>query len=399
MPQALDLVVNDAYIPLFDTKAKYVDLWGGRGSGKSYAVGAQLLPLRAAELPGHKILAGRKVAATIRYSVWPMLMRGLALFGLMARVAINKTDRSITFPNGSEIMCIGFDDPEKLKSLEDVSTAWLEEAYEYSEQDVENLDAAMKGNFKQIIFTHNPFPMIPEFPHWLKSRFIDNPPENALVIKTTYRDNLRFLPPDYCKGLEDLKTRNPKLWDMWANGNFVTLEGCIFDKWDVVDTIPEGAKLAGYGLDFGYASDPAALVGVWTKGRDAFIKEFVYATGLLNSDLITLFSELQINRNDDIIADSSEPKSIEEICRAGYNCRPCVKGTDSITHGINKLKEYDLHLVRGSTNLIKEFAAYSWKTNKDGKPLPIPCDTNNHGIDATRYVIDRGVESSVGGIL
>jgi phage terminase large subunit len=383
------VVINDAYWPVLDSSATYVDLWGGRGSGKSYFVGAQLVPLRASLIPNHKILVGRKVATTIRLSVWPMLMRGLSNYNLGDKVAINKTDRAISFPNGSEIFCVGFDDPEKLKSLEGIHTAWLEEAFEYSEEDFENLDAAMKCDFKQILMTHNPFPMMPEFPHWLKSRFIDKPNNKNLIIKTTYCDNIKFLPASYGESLESIKDRNPKLWDMWANGNFTTLEGVIFDVWDVVDKIAERAKFLGFGLDFGYSNDPAAFVEVWLCGKDLFLKERLYETGLTNQDLGNRFKDLEIKKIDEIIADSSEPKSIEEIYRMGYNIHSCYKGQDSVLHGINKMKEYSIHLIRGSTNLIKEFASYSWKTDKNGKSLAVPCDVNNHGIDAARYRVAK----------
>lgn len=386
----LKIEVNEPFLQVAESKATYIELIGGRGSGKSHFTGSQYIPIQAIKRPGIKILAGRKVATTIKQSIWPVLLKGIQNYGMYENVSINKTDKTITFKNSSEIFCTGFDDPEKLKSLENVSISWLEEANELTEQDYDNLDAAMKLDFKQIITTHNPFPMMPEFPHWIKTRLLDHADDpNILVIKTTYRDNLNFLPKSYCDNLEKIKERNPKLWDMWANGNFTSLEGAVFDKWDVVDSVPDRARFMGYGLDFGYSSDPCALISLFIRENHLYIREHLYQTGLTNQDLCATFKELGISKQDEIIADCAEPKSIEEIYRAGYNIHPAKKGADSIRNGINKIKEYNIHLLRGSTNLIKEFSSYFWKADKNGKALPVPCDINNHAIDAVRYRISK----------
>lgn len=391
----VDLVINDAYFPVLDTTKTYIDLYGGRGSGKSHFVAKQYLPLKCATEPGHKVMAARKVAATIRLSTWPAVLAGLSELGLAQLCEINKTERTILFPTRSEMFFVGADDPEKLKSLEGVTTAWLEEATEFSDADFLNIDAAIKAPGKKIILTHNPIPMQPEYPHWIKSTFIDRPHDDALVIKTTYRDNLRFLPAQYCDQLERLKDTNPKLWEMWANGNYATLEGVIFNNWDIVDAVPSegGIKDLGYGMDFGFTVDPSTLVKVWAFGlgsdrAEVWLREDIYETGLNNQALAARMRELGVPRNAEIIADSSEPKSIDELRQAGFNVFAAAKGPDSVRSGISLMQSAKIHILRGSTNLVKEFSAYCWKKNASGKTLPEPMDSFNHGIDAVRYRLE-----------
>jgi phage terminase large subunit len=383
----LDLVVNDVYEPLINAKETYYELMGGRGSGKSHFVFKQLVPIWCLREP-FKIVAMRKVAATLRLSVWPAILEGLSNFGLIGKVQINKSDKEIRFPwNGSMIACAGADDPEKLKSLEGFDAVIEEEATEFNESDNLNIDAAIKSAKKKIVYLHNPIPLTPQFSGYLKSTFWDKKNPDSIALKTTYRDNMRFLPAKYIARLESLKETNPKLWDMWANGNYTTLEGVIFENWDIIDSVPGegGVKDLGYGLDFGFTIDPSTLIHCWQSGPDVWLEECIYETGLNNQALASRMRYLGISDTDEIIADSSEPKSIDEIHKAGFNIRGAVKGPDSVRSGIDQMQCMKLHILKGSTNLIKEFSAYSWKKDKDGKSLPMAADLFNHGIDAARY--------------
>lgn len=382
----LDLVVNDVYEPLINAKETYYELMGGRGSGKSHFVFKQLVPIWCLREP-FKIVAMRKVAATLRLSVWPAILEGLSNFGMIGKVGINKSDKEIRFPNGSMIACAGADDPEKLKSLEGFDAVIQEEATEFNESDNLNIDAAIKSAKKKIVYLHNPIPLTPQFSGYLKSTFWDKKNPDSIALKTTYRDNMRFLPAKYIARLESLKETNPKLWDMWANGNYTTLEGVIFENWDIVDSVPDegGIKDLGYGLDFGFTIDPSTLIHCWQSGSDVWLEECIYETGLNNQALAARMRYLCISNTDEIIADSSEPKSIDEIHKAGFNIRGAVKGPDSVRAGIDQMQCMKLHILKGSTNLIKEFSAYSWKKDKDGKSLPMAADLFNHGIDAARY--------------
>ena len=182
------------------------------------------------------------------------------------------------------------------------------------------------------------------------------------------------------------KALTSSYWDNWYKvyglGQLGTLEGVIFENYELIDTIPTNAKLIGYGLDFGYSNDPTALVEVHEYDGKIICNEVIYSTSLLNSDIINLMSH---DKRLPIWADSAEPKSIEEIRRAGYNIKAVVKGADSISFGISVLQQRQMLITKSSVNLIKELRAYSWDTDKTGKKLNKPIDTMNHAIDALRY--------------
>jgi phage terminase large subunit len=380
--------INDVFLPYLKEDARIIDLYGGRGSGKS-VFASQKIVMQASSEENHKILVVRKVAKTIRLSVWPRLKNVIYGWGIPAK--LNKSEFTITFPTGSEILCVGADDPEKLKSLEGITSAWIEEATELTEADFDNIDVALRNeqhHKNQIVLTHNPVPIVPGEKHWIQERIINVKSPDIKVLKTTYKDNV-FLPETNRKRIEALKDTNMSLYKMWGLGEFTTLEGVIFDNWDIVDEIPENARHLGYGLDFGFTLDPSAFIGVRQHDVDIYVWEVFYQTGLTNQDISKEFEHAEISKMDEIVPDSAEPKSIEELRRLGWNVYPSIKGPDSINHGINYMKQFRIHILRGSHNLIREFSTYCWGRDKNNKLLPKPVDENNHGIDAIRYRMTR----------
>jgi phage terminase large subunit len=161
-------------------------------------------------------------------------------------------------------------------------------------------------------------------------------------------------------------------------------EGLVFTEFTIINDMPDCNFV--YGLDFGFTNDPTALIKIGLKDDCLYFDEMIYRTGLTNSDITALFKQLGIRpAYDEIVADSAEPKSIEDILRAGYNVKPSLKGPDSIRSGIDSLKQYKLFITQRSTNLIKEFRNYSWIMDKEGNATNKPADVFNHGIDAIRY--------------
>jgi phage terminase large subunit len=311
----------------------------------------------------------------------------LSDWGIVHKCKLNKTEMSITLPNGSEINCIGADDPEKIKSVQGAWLAWVEEADSLTEQDFDAIDFSLRAGGDTLLLTFNPPPQAPGQSHWIKSRFIDRHDPDATVIKTTWRDN-PFLPEQYTRRLEELRHTNPDLYKMWALGEFVGLSGAIFKNWRIVPSVPSDAAFLGYGLDFGFSVDPAALIACYRYDGELYYREVVYETGLTNADLMARMEESKVSKSDEIIADSAEPKSIEELRRAGWHVRPAVKGPDSVRKGIDYMLQFRHNIEQGSTGLIKEFGAYSWKADRDGKPKAEPVDAWNHGIDAIRYRVN-----------
>ena len=157
---------------------------------------------------------------------------------------------------------------------------------------------------------------------------------------------------------------------------------------NVVDTIPtDKAKLIALGMDFGFTNDPTTLVEVWKDNRDnIWLNELIYEQGLTNGDIAALLGQYGVDKYIEIIADSAEPKSIEEIRRFGFNIKPAHKGPDSINNGIDILKRHIIHVTKQSTNLIKELNNYKWMVDKNNNKLNKPVDMFNHCLDAVRYV-------------
>ena len=206
------------------------------------------------------------------------------------------------------------------------------------------------------------------------------------VIRSNYTDN-PFLP-------ETEKARIIRRAEMDINFKRIHIDceygsydGLVFTEFNIINHMPEGLNTF-YGLDWGYTNDPTAVVQCAIKDKDIFLNEKLYRTGLTNSDIARILIDLEIRPNyDEIFADSAEPKSIEDLRRAGFNIKPAMKGEDSIRKGIDKMKEYRINITQSSVNLIKEFRNYSWISDKAGQPTNKPIDAFNHGIDSARYGI------------
>jgi phage terminase large subunit len=369
-------------------------LRGGSGSGKSYAAADDII-IRTLDSRLSRTIVARKVAATMRQSVFRLITNRIYDMGLESAFTINKTE--MTFTAGkNEIILVGLDDVNKLKSIYDPTDAWVEEADQVSQSDFEEIDRRIRtitGRPPKITLTFNPTSSF----SWLKQYFYDTPSvkELSYELTTTYRDNC-FLDPSYAATIERLQETNPSAYRVYGLGEWGIVEGVVFDKWDMLDK-PDNARLTGYGLDFGYSNDPTALIAVYKLGKELWLDEIIYQTGLTNQDLGAMMKSLGLTLNDEIIADSAEPKSIEELYRMRFNIHPCKKGADSVRNGINAMKEYKLHITKSSVNLQREFSSYSWKQDKNGIWLREPVDMFNHGIDAARYRVQASERKIVGG--
>jgi len=377
-----EIHVQPAYQELYKTDAKYIILMGGSGSGKSYAVADYVI---LSLLQGmRRWIITRKVAVTIRQSVFMLMVRRISDMGLSHLFRVNKSEMYIEGPNGSNCVFVGLDDVDKLKSIYDPTDAFIEEADQVSQADLEEIDRRIRtiGSKPRIVLSFNPTSAY----SWIKRYFFDECKifdHEILRIHTTYRDN-KYLNPDYAQTIERLQETNPAAYRVYGMGEWGIVEGVIFDKWDTQD-IPERVKLTGYGLDWGFTNDPTALIAVYESGDDVWLDELIYEPGLTNQDLGLMFQSLGVRRTDEIVADSAEPKSIEEIYRQGYNIHACVKGADSVRSGIAYMKSKRLHVTPRSTHLQKELSSYTWRQDKNGNWLNEPVDDYNHAIDAVRY--------------
>ncbi len=211
------------------------------------------------------------------------------------------------------------------------------------------------------------------------------PDEDTEWLTLTYKDN-EGLSPAIVKEIEKarIKAATSKYWENWWNvyglGQLGALEGVIFSNYEIIDTIPPDAVLIGSGLDFGYTNDPTVLIDVYKWNQYRILDQRCYATGMLNKDIADICPRKTI-----VYADSSEPKSIEEIRRHGVMIKGVTKGADSVMFGIQTMQSQRYLITARSVETIKEFRGYCWDVDKAGTKLNKPIDILNHGIDAARY--------------
>lgn len=209
------------------------------------------------------------------------------------------------------------------------------------------------------------------------------------IFVSTYLDN-PFLPREMVEEIEYLRTRDPEMWKVYGLGQYGQITGVIFKKWvhyEIIDKIPEEAKLLGYWLDFWFSSDEASVVWLYKYDGKIIADEIIYQKGLNNIELAQLMKDRGVKSSDVVYCDSSEPKSIDELIEFGINAEPVEKWPWSITYGIQKIKQYDMLITANSFGLIKELKKYIWLKDKFGKATKKAIDKFNHSIDAMRYGI------------
>ena len=221
--------------------------------------------------------------------------------------------------------------------------------------------------------------------------------QDVEVIVSTYKDNT-FLPESLIKEIEYLERTDPEFWKIYGLGQYGKVYGVIFENYNVINEIPKEAKLIAYGIDFGFTNDPCAIVEVREQNGELYINELEYKRGMTNNDIAERLRQLGISPHDYIVADSAEPKSIQEIYNHRFNIHPAQKGKDSISNSIDILKRYKLNITSKSANLLKEIKTYKWATDKAGNSINEPVDYNNHTIDAIRYIALNKLNKSNEGV-
>jgi len=349
--------------------------YGGAGSGKSFST-AQNIILRALEESNKRILITRKTLPALRVSCLQLIKDLLNEYEIPYE--LNKSELEMRI-GSNQILFKSLDNPEKIKSAE-FNYIWAEEATELTHQDYLQLRLRLrrKNELKnQLIMTLNP---IDQF-HWIRTQVLDAPGEEIASLQSNYKMN-PFLSKEYIEQLEGLAEIDENYYRIYALGEWGVLQNLIYSNWDVVDKTPETYDEIVYGLDFGYIN-PTCLVEVRIKENEVWARELVYQSHLTNSDLIELMKS-KVDKRKAIYADSAEPQRIEEIYQAGFNIYPAEK---SVKFGIDKVKQYKLHILEDSINLIKEIRSYKWKEDKEGRILEEPVKFNDHAMDAMRYAL------------
>ena len=376
-------IFNEAYLPyLTDYSHRYEVYYGGAGSGKSVFI-AQKILFKALN-DKRKVLIVRKTLNSQKDSCWRLILEQLSQWQIRSLCKVRITDFTIELPNGSTLLFKGLDDSERIKSIVGITDIWIEEATELIEEDFDQLDLRLRARASdlQMFVSFNP---ISKVNYVYRKWFAQDPGEDTLVVKTTYKDN-RFLPEEYIKSLEKQIHTNPTYYKIYALGEFCSLDKLVYNNWRVeAFEPPKDGKLI-VGLDFGFTNDPTAIVASIVKGDDIFIfKEFT-GTGKTNQQIAEIITSMGFAKST-IIADSAEPKSVAEIKRCGIQrIKESTKGKDSIIHGIQRLQGYNLIVHPSCENIIMELENYSWiKDKATGEYTNKPIDMFNHSLDALRY--------------
>lgn len=333
-------------------------------------------------------------------SIIPEMMEKIELDGTSKYFKSTRTD-VVNKMTGSRIMFRGIKTSSgvqtaKLKSIHGITTFVCDEAEEWTnEQDFDKimLSIRQKGIQNRIIIIMNPT----DSNHFIYKKYIENTHKlveidgvpvqisthpNVLHIHTTYFDNLDHLSDEFLKEVRQMKENNPEKYAHTVIGRWADVaEGAVFKKWGIVDEFPEECKKIGIGLDFGFTNDPTAAIRCGVIDNRLYLDEIDYRTGLLSSDIIKSVRPWGLK----VIADSADPRTIQEIHNGGVRIYAVQKGAGSIVAGIDKMKEYEMFITRRSYNLQREWRNYVWAKDKDGNYINEPEDHDNHGVDAARY--------------
>ena len=389
-------VFNEVYIPYLEDITRTQIFFGGSSAGKSVFV-AQRCVIDILENERNYLII-RNTANTLRTSIFNEIRRVILSFGLMKLFKINRAEMTITCITGYQILFRGLDDPEKLKSIIPekgvITDILVEEATETKRDAIKQLYKRLRGKsnvLKRLTLCFNPIFRT----HWIYKEYFKNWVEGETeyhddklsILKTTYKDNLRFLEQDDINELENEQDEYYR--QVYTLGEWGILGELIFTNWKIEDLSKIKLTFGNYynGLDFGYSNDPTAAGRQAIKGKKLYIlQELIYEKGLTNDGIAGKLKPL-IGK-EYIRCDSSEPKSIAELRERGIEALKAKKGPGSVNFGIQYMKQFEIIIDLRCQNAINEFQLYQWTKDKDGEPINVTVDKNNHFIDQTRYALN-----------
>lgn len=303
---------------------------------------------------------------------------------------MNETNLTIKFPNGSEMLFLGLDNQERIRSIGGVTDAIIEECSEITPEDFAQIKQRLRGNGllnNQILMMCNPVSKA----NWIYKHFFEDgcKEANCTIDKSTYRDNA-YLNQTTIDVLEGYKSTNPYFYRVYCQGEWGSLSKQVFTNYRTQEL--DVMELKGLpqlvGLDFGYVNDPTAIVVslLDAEHKKLYVTNEYCSTGLLNDQIAEQLKIMGLEKAT-VIADSAEQKSIEEIKRLGIRrITPAAKGKGSILQGIQELQQYELVVNYNCYCLLEELENYSWKKDRaTGEYVNEPIDQYNHCIDALRY--------------
>jgi phage terminase large subunit len=365
---------------LFSNDWREAAVYGGRYSLKSHTVARYLL-IRARQAKT-RVACFREFQNSIAESSHQLLRDLIEKYGLKEFEVTNNS--IINKLNGSDFLFKGlYHNEQSIKSIEGIDIAWVEEAQTVSKESLEVLTPTIRKDGSQIIYTYNR--LLEDDP--VHTRLVIEGRPNTLTINVNYDIAVKYgmMPEVIRLEIEDDKENRPSLYKHKWLGEPNSLERKIYKDWNFIEEIPHEARLERYGLDFGYSNDPSALVAIYKYNSGFILDEVIFRKGLSNKQIADTILNQSLAL---VVADSAEPKSIDEIRSYGVNIIPVKKGKDSVSQGIQFVQDQRISVTKRSVNIAKEYRSYLWETDKDGKVINEPEHTFSHSMDAIRYGLD-----------
>ena len=391
--------VGKGYKEFWNFKGRYRVVKGSRGSKKSTTISMWII-YNMMKYPLANTLVVRRVFNTHKDSTYTQLKWASNNLGVSHLWKFSKSPLEATYiPTGQKILFRGLDDPMSITSITvehgHLCWCWFEEAFQVmNEDDFNKIDMSIRGEmppgyFKQITLSFNPW----SEKHWLKRRFFDIKDNDILASTTTYKCN-EYLGEDDIQVFEKMKLNNPRRYNIEGLGNWGIAEGLVYENFEELEFNIEDIKRrnnikSAFGLDFGYTNDPTAFICtlVDLDNKEIYIFDEHYQKAMTNK-MISDMIKYKGYSKEMIIADSSEPKSIDDIQRNGiYRILPAKKGKDSILNGIQFIQDFKIYVHPKCENTIVELSNYVW-SNKEGVNINKPIDEYNHLMDALRYALE-----------
>jgi phage terminase large subunit len=361
---------------------RYLFLRGSSRSGKTIAA-IQTIIVEALTTPKTTITIARETQVSIKNTILIDFKEEMEKLFLWIDNRFNKVDMVYRFDNGSIVRFVGLDDTTgKLRGMRS-DIVMIDEINTISMSSFVQLDIRCE---RYLIGAYNP-----EIPtDWWGLDYEKK--DNGKVLISTWRDNA-FLDQRIIDSIQSLKETDHDLWLIYSESQIVPPREIVYQKPETFETPPQGIKYTYYGIDFGFSQDPTAVVEVKVRDKELYVRELVYQAGLTNEDILHLLkNDIGLNRNHDIVADSAEPKSIEELKRGGLNVRGVKKGANSVLYGIQKVRQHKVFIHKDSISLQQEFTNYRYRKDRSGR-VTNQTEGDDHLLDALRYVVSEFIDN------
>ena len=368
--------------------------YGGAGSGKSYSIAQHLVSL-ALEHDDLEFLCLRKTRPAVKRSCLKLIKDILKGVGLNENEHwyLNRTDLELTV-GSSMFVFSGLDEPEKFKSVE-FNQVWLEEATEFQATDFDYMNMRCRRPHPvvrgRLYLSYNPI----DSTNWAVRRFVIGHDPDANVMHSTYRDN-SFLSRHDVDVLKHLEQVDDNFYKVYCLGIPGVLKGLIYSNWSAQDSLTfPGRPPDSMGMDLGH-TNPTCIIAMWRVEGRLYIRELLYRTGMSTGDLLAWMKanlEEQVPDDEDrpprwswrgvpLYTDPSRPEVIEDVFRAGWNCKPAI---NKVYDGIMYVRSFELLIDVESVDTMREMGIYKWAVDKEGNPLDIPVKWADHAPDTIRY--------------